>query len=168
VTVGTSAGIFSTYGRKSAGSDGLDFDLSQEIRVLRLARSLLFRISGNPMFRAAVFSVVLLLAIGQDATLVCKVWCHSDGRAMAECRAQAGNSTTPSLTGNDGCDRAEGGATILAREEGRRGSDYQHAHHAAVVPLHHGAGYSGDSCLHFDYARTATAESLPLVLALRI
>ena len=54
-----------------------------------------------PVFRAALFSIVLTLAVGQNAGLLCKVWCYPHD-ATAGCRQQE-PTTSPSVSGDDYC-----------------------------------------------------------------
>ena len=119
------------------------------------------------MVRAFVFYIVLLMGIGQEASLLCSVWCHSNAGALAECGTQANSGTTPNLTGKDSCERTAADATILLREDARRIAD-QHAHHAAAVPRQHLLVSSSDSHLNVDSTHTPTTESRARNLALRI
>ena len=77
------------------------------------------------VFRAALFSIVLTLAVGQSAGLLCKVWCH-DGTS-AGC-ARQDSTTSPSVNADDTCRSAVLGAVAVVREDARRSApDAQNA-----------------------------------------
>jgi hypothetical protein len=122
----------------------------------------------SPMFRGSVLSLVLLLAVGQDTGLLCRVWCHPGGAAMAEChdRVQSG-STSPSVTGNDRCGGITGNGVLLIREDLRRVSD-QDARYALVVPRFQMPSSSIEARLGSEPSRASPRESRPLIVALRI
>jgi hypothetical protein len=127
----------------------------------------LARVDERSVLRASVFSIVLVLAIGQDTSLLCRVWCHPGGAATAECQEQMGYVANPSVTGDDSCGPVVAGDPIFVREDLRGGSD-QAARSTLAVPryrvpaalceMHHGT----------EAGRLSPLESRPLVLALRI
>ncbi|MEQ1761202.1 MAG: hypothetical protein ABL986_23075 [Vicinamibacterales bacterium] len=87
------------------------------------------------MFRAALVSVVVLLAAGQELTLLCKAWCH-DHAAVVICHpdnAQAG----PSVAGRQTC--ANLAFVAVTRESGLRVDSSPDAAHATLVPRYQAA-----------------------------
>ena len=68
------------------------------------------------MFRAAVLVVVLMLAGGPNATLLCAVWCHPEEAKSSACQHQDA-ITPPSVTREDSCGTVAGTFTALVRDE---------------------------------------------------
>jgi hypothetical protein len=69
--------------------------------------------------RAAVLSIVLTLAVGPSANLLCSVWCHRDDTTSAACEHQ--NATTsPRVTGEDSCRTTPTTAASFTRDEPKR------------------------------------------------
>ena len=72
------------------------------------------------MFRAALLSIVLSLAAGQNAViLVCRTWCDAHAATASECHHEK-SSTTPSMAGGD-CGDMVAAHTAVLREDTRRG-----------------------------------------------
>jgi hypothetical protein len=117
------------------------------------------------MFRAALFSIVLTMAVGQDASLLCKVWCPDT--TSAECPHQ-GSTTSPSVSANDRCRTDLGGAVAFVREDARRTAAALDAQNALAGPRflltlsHTELGFA------FESGRPLLLEQRPLVIALRI
>lgn len=86
-----------------------------------LARVLRCMNAGLDVFRAAVLSIVLTIATGQEAALICRAWCHPIGRAAAGC-AHQDQTTRPGMTSHKDCRDAELGAIAFVREDPRRGA----------------------------------------------
>ena len=110
---------------------------------------------------------MLLLAIGQDAALLCRVWCHPGGAAMAECHERAQTSTSPSVTGDDSCGRVTVNGAVLIREDLRRVSD-QDARYAVVVARYQVPASPNEARHGADPGRASPRQTRTLVLALRI
>jgi hypothetical protein len=68
------------------------------------------------VFRAALVSVVLTLAIGQNAGLVCKLWCHD--ATSTECPHQ--DSASPSVRADGNCTTVAVAAVTFVPEDGQR------------------------------------------------
>lgn len=85
------------------------------------------------MFRAAVFSIVLTLAVGPNASLLCAIWCHPDAAAAGPCEHPQ-TTSIPSVTTDDSCPAIAAGSTAFVREDMRRGVSTSHAQNAVVVP----------------------------------
>ena len=73
-------------------------------------RSCPLRSGEHHVFRAALFSIVLTLAVGQNASLLCQVWCHD--ATSAGCPHQD-STTSPSVSADDNCRSASSGRSRL-------------------------------------------------------
>ena len=132
--------------------------------LLVLAQLLPLSVASTHVFRAAVVSIVLTLAVGQNAALLCSVWCHPPEAATGVCEHPP--VTSPSVTGNDSCTVRAAEATALVREDVRRGATPD-AQHGVVVawfqfgppPAHSTSGRQ---------LRQTPLRASPLILALRI
>jgi len=119
------------------------------------------------VFRAAVVSIVLTLAVGQNTGLLCSVWCHPPEAATGACEYQH-HATSPSVTGDDSCPQLRAGATTFVREDLRRGASAPDVQHNVVVrgfdfappPMHPTFGRR--------LAHQTRPQASPLILALRI
>jgi len=89
-------------------------------------------LSEPHVFRAAVLSIVLALAIGPNATLLCSEWCHPDEVNTSACQHRD-PSTSPQVTGEDSCRIAPDATTAFVREEGKRVSPTTDALHAFPI-----------------------------------
>jgi hypothetical protein len=86
------------------------------------------------VFRAALLSIVLSLAIGQDLTLLCSTtWCDAKVAVGSECHHKS-SSHTPNVAGDKRCDNVEAGVAATLREDVRRGVPFQDANHVVPVP----------------------------------
>lgn len=99
----------------------------------RRAGAALAPVSGEVLvFRAAVLSIVLALAVGPNAALLCSVWCHPVETQSSACPHQGG-LTSSRVTGEDSCRTAPGATSPVVREEGTTGALTGHGQHDAVV-----------------------------------
>lgn len=117
------------------------------------------------MFRAALFSIVLTLAVGQNAGLLCKVWCH-DATSTA-CPHQE-STTSPSVRADDTCVDAAVGAVAFVREDGRRTAPAPDAQNALVVLRFQFVAPPTDPRPGYESGKRMLLEERPLVIALRI
>ena len=71
------------------------------------------------MFRIAVLTFVLTVAVAPHATVLCGIWCHPSGRATDGCHphepAQSAN-----VTGGDTCTGVVATVSTFIREDVRR------------------------------------------------
>ena len=116
------------------------------------------------MFRAALFSIVLTLAVGQNAGLLCKVWCPD--ATSAEC-PHPDSTTSPSVRADGNCERAVAGAVAFVREDARRNAAAPDAQNALVVPRFRLTPSPTYVRPGFESGRRLLEER-PLVLTLRI
>ena len=119
------------------------------------------------MFRAAVVSIVLTLAAGQNAALLCSVRCHPP-EAATGAREHQHQATSPSMTGNDSCTRLVAEATAFVREEVRRGASAPNVLHSVVVPRFEFAPPPAHSTFGRRLGQETLPQASPLILALRI
>jgi hypothetical protein len=71
------------------------------------------------VFRAALFSIVVSLATGQDVALLCRTWCDAETAAATECHHKD-SSPTPNVAGDKDCDPMMAVA-VAVKEDVRRG-----------------------------------------------
>ena len=119
------------------------------------------------MVRAAVLSIVLTLATGLNATLLCSVWCHPEEAKASACPHQDA-ATSPRVTGEDSCRTVPVSASAFVREEPKRGSTTPGAHYAIALPRFRFDSRPTDTRRAFERAVSAVAEAPPLLIALRI
>ena len=116
------------------------------------------------MFRAALFSIVLTLAMGQNASLVCQIWCH-DARS-AGCASQD-SPTSPSLSVDDSCRSTAPGVVAFVREDARR-TAAPDAQNALAIPRSRLAPSPAALRPGFESGQRRPLEERPLVVTLRI
>jgi len=117
------------------------------------------------VFRAALFSIVLTLAFGQNASLLCKVWCPDT--TSAGCPHQD-STTSPSMSAHDNCRSDVGAAVAFVREDARRTAAAPDAQNALAVPRFLLVHAHTDLGSGFESGRRLLFEERPLVIALRI
>ena len=140
--------------------------ISRDRSLLVLAQLLPSPVASTHVFRAAVVSIVLTLAVGQNAALLCSVWCHPPEAASGACEPQH-QATSPSLTGNDSCTQVAAGATAFVREDVRRGAAPD-AQHSVVVAWFQFAPPQAHSTSGRQPRQQSPLGASPLILALRI
>lgn len=118
------------------------------------------------MSRALLPLIVLTLAVGQNASVLCVVWCHPETGQTAACEHQE-PSTSSSVTGNDECPEVAGAVTAFVREEVRREEYAPDALHAVVIPPFQSA-LPLQSAFGSDSGHQPPLATRPPVLALRI
>ena len=122
-------------------------------------------------FRAVVVSVALTLAVGQNASLLCKVWCHdatSAGCPHQDSTTAPGSTTSPSVSADHTCGSGFVGPVAFVREDGRRTAGAPDAQNALVVPRLRLTPSATHLRLGFELGRRLLLEERPLVIALRI
>ena len=119
------------------------------------------------MFRAALVSVVLTLTLGQNAALLCVVWCHPQHGVNSACEAQV-PTTSPSVTANESCTPVATAPTAFVREDGRRLASASMGQQGIVVAPFQFVAPPPFKGHRLEHAQSAALETRPLVLALRI
>ena len=117
------------------------------------------------MFRAAVVSIVLALATGPNASLLCSTWCHQAATAGCEHGDTTGAQT---IAANDICPMTVGTSSAYVREDVRRGTSTSQAQHVKnVIPFESGRPpIEAVSVAHAGPCPPLAAQ--PVVLPLRI
>jgi hypothetical protein len=130
-----------------------------------LAGADLAPMDGEPhVFRTALLSIVLTLAVGQNASLLCKAWCPD--ATSAGCRHQE-STTSPSVSADDNCGDTFVGPVALVREDARR-TAAPDAQNALVVQRFQLAPSPADLRPGFESGQRRPLEARPLVITLRI
>jgi hypothetical protein len=112
------------------------------------------------VFRTAFLSIVLTLAVGQDASLLCEVWCRDV--APAGCQHQ-GSTTSPGVSGDDSCVGGIVSGVAFVREDPRRA-----AQNALAVSRFQLAPSPLELRPGFESSHRRSLEERPLLIALRI
>lgn len=133
--------------------------------LARLAQLLPLRGGEHPVFRAALFSIVLTLAVGQNAALLCEVWCQDATSAGCPHR---GSTTSPSVSADDSCSRVVVEAVGFVREDARRTAAAPDAQNALALPRFRLVPSPTNLRSGFEAGRRLLLEERPLILALRI
>lgn len=96
-----------------------------------MARLLPISRDEEVVFRAAVLSIVLTLAIGPGTNLLCSVWCHPENATSAACEHQ-NVTTSPRTTDENSCPTIQA-AAAFTRDEAKNGSSPNGDQPAAFV-----------------------------------
>ena len=119
------------------------------------------------MFRAAVFSFMLTLTVGQNAALFCRAWCDPQVAASG-CHHGSPASPTSVAVDDDGCDHEVPDVGAFLREEVRPGAFPPPADHAPLVRRFQIGGSPTDTRPGQEPGREWSLERRPLATALRI
>ena len=117
------------------------------------------------MFRAALVSVALTLAIGPNAGLLCTFWCLDD---MPMGFAHHESTTSASVRADDTCTNVSVDAVALVREDSRRTAPASDPRNALVVVRFLFVAPATDPRPGYESGRRLLLEERPLVIALRI
>jgi hypothetical protein len=164
-------GIFATARRNSAPLPGRQGEPAKNARIpcrrvsSRLASLLPLEVTSVNVLRTVLLSVVLTLAIGPNAGVVCKVWCHD--ASSTGCPHQD-SATSPSVRADDNCTTTAVGAVTLAREDGRRTAPAPDAQNALGILRFRLVAPPTDPRSGHEPGRRRMLEERPLVIALRI
>jgi len=85
------------------------------------------------VFRAAVLSILLTLAVGPDAKQLCMAWCDAQAAAASGCHHEA-PATPLSVAGDDCCDDGMLGVGEFLLQDVRRGVPSPDEGHAIPGP----------------------------------
>ena len=148
---------------------GKNARLSAPARAVSLASFLRSYTTEHHVFRAVAFSVVLTLAVGPIASLLCTASCHPQAAAARACHDEP--SAASSVIGGppcDECNRASFSAVQFLREDVQRGVAALGADHAILVPRYQLARTTSAADSGQEPGRTWWLEKRPLPTALRI
>jgi hypothetical protein len=118
------------------------------------------------VFRAALLSIVLTLAAGQNVALLCSVWCHSGGGMTGACEHQT-KATTAGIVANDDC-AINGNQVVFVREDGRRNASAPDVAGAVAVARFAFTPPAAGILSVYDPDSRLLLALRPLVFALRI
>jgi hypothetical protein len=107
----------------------------------------------------------MTLAVGHNASLLCRVWCHPEGTSGA-CEHQE-PTASPSLAGKDSCNGTFG-AVAFVREDVRRGTSTTGGANAAPIPAFRFAPAPAHRRPGHDSGQQPLTDARPLVTPLRI
>ena len=139
--------------------------VSKRLAACGLASFLLPDQSEHPVLRATLISIVLTLAVGPNATLLCRTWCGPQAAASGGCHHD--RATAPIISGDDSCDTVLLSATLL-REGERRGVPSLDGGHAIPVFLSEVARSATDARRGHEPGREWSLDRRPLATILRI
>ena len=131
----------------------------------RLAQLLPLEGGEHHVFRAALFSIVLTLSVGQNASLLCEVWCHD--ATSAQCPHQD-PTTSLSVGAGDSCTKLVVVAAVFVGEDARRTDPGPDAKNALVVPGFRFAAQPTDSGSGYEAGRLRLLKTRPRLIPLRI
>ena len=119
------------------------------------------------MFRVAVLSIVVALAVGENARLLCTVWCDPTEAAAAGFHHHDSTNSS-SVKGADPCSNAVLSVTAFVREDMRRAVSAPDAQQAVAVPRYQFSPSTAETRARGDSARKRSLENRPLETTLRI
>jgi hypothetical protein len=129
--------------------------------------ALALRTRERHVFRIALLAIVLSLAIGPDASLLCSVWC--DPQAAATIGCDHGRSTNAlTMSADSSCDRVVPGVGAFLQEDGGRSSVDTVAGQATSVACYQLAPLTSSTRSGQEPGREWSLENRPLSTALRI
>lgn len=117
--------------------------------------------------RAVVLSLVVTLAVGQDAALLCRAWCNPQMAAASGCLHQE-SANSPSVAGDNNCDHVVLSVSAFLRAEVRPGTPSPDVGHAIVAPPYQLAHSTTDARRGQEPGRGSSLQQRPLATALRI
>jgi hypothetical protein len=121
------------------------------------------------VFRAAVLSIVLTLAVGPNASLLCRTWCDQQAATASGCHHED-QATSPSVAGDDCCPNRDNGVLSTAEflpKDMQRGVSPSGVH-ATPLLRQEGAHSPTDASLGDEPGREWSLEKGPLPTVLRI
>jgi hypothetical protein len=118
------------------------------------------------VFRAAVVSIVLALAVGPHASLLCAVGCHPQPVSAAPCE-HPDPSRSVRLVPIGNCPDFSTGAIAFLREHAGRAAS-THAQPAVATSSFPPAASIGRLPVNLFAAQSPSLEARPLAIALRI
>jgi hypothetical protein len=136
-------------------------------RGVSLASFLLPYGTEHHVLRAAVLSIVLTLAVGPNASLLCRIWCHPQADAATGCH-HVDPTTSPSVAGDGSCDHVVLSAAAVFPDNVRRAVSAPDADYAILVPRYQLALSTTDTRPRPEPGREWRLENRPLLATLRI
>jgi hypothetical protein len=119
------------------------------------------------VFQAVVLSIVLTLAVGPNAAVLCNVWCHLHEAAATGCHHQDATAS-PRVTGDDHCNDVAAITPTFVREDVRPSLSAPDVLHALVGPRLDFIPSPSVTRADHEPAQDWPLEKRPLSTALRI
>lgn len=119
------------------------------------------------MFRASVLSIVLALAVGQNASLLCAVWCSPRVDPTRACDHQ-NPLTSPSLSSADSCSDVAVGGIPFIRDDVRSATSDPDVQHTVDLPGLRFVPSVTEAPTGHAPGQPSPHQAVPLVIALRI
>lgn len=116
--------------------------------------------------RVPALWIVLTLAAGPNAALLCGTSCDQTSAGPSRCHTEA-MTTAPIVSGDEGCAKGLSAAVFLG-EDVRRGVNSHGAGQAVLVTPYQFAHSATDACPALEPGRQWSLDHRPLALALRI
>ena len=123
-------------------------------------------LASSEVFRAALLSIVLTLAAGQNTALFCGAWCHSAAGLAGACEHQT-QTTAPGVAANGEC-AINGNLVVFLQEDGRRSASALNVDGAIVVARFALAPPAAGTLSAYEPNGRLLLELRPHVIALRI
>jgi hypothetical protein len=155
----------------SGSGERVKTSVFSEIPAFLAGAGLAVRSGEYHVFRTALFSIVLTLAVGQYATLLCTVWCHdatSAGCPHQDSTTSRDLTASAGMSADDNCGSAFVGAVAFVREDAPRTAAAPDAQNALIVPRFRLAPSPTDLRPGFESGKRQPLEERPLVITLRI
>jgi hypothetical protein len=128
--------------------------------------SLALHSAESVVLRAAVLPIVLTLALGPNAAVLCTVWCHPQETQSSACQQEV--TASPRVTGEDRCRTLPAAATALVREEAKRGTSMAGVPQVVSVSAFLFAPPSSDTAWASGASTSRVVVRPALLIALRI
>ena len=122
---------------------------------------------GHHVFRTAVLSIVLTLAVGQNAALLCGTWCNRHAATATACHHQD-PVTFRKVAAGDNCWHQVLNTPAVLQENVRRDASLPDADYAIPVPSYRLAHSTTDARPGQEPGREWSLDTRPLSTALRI
>jgi hypothetical protein len=116
------------------------------------------------VFRAALFSIVVSLATGQDVALLCRTWCDAEAAVATECHHKD-SPPTPNVAGDKGCDPM---MAVAVKEDVRRGDSPPDGNHPILVRPYQLTHLTIEARRGQEPWRESSLDTRPLPTSLRI
>jgi hypothetical protein len=133
-----------------------------------VASFLRFADGERHVFRAAVVFIVLTLAVGPSASLLCKMRCHPREVATVVCHHHDDRATSSSVTNNNNTCSVVVDVSAFVREDFRRAVPAPHMQHAIAIRGYQSSPASNEARVMIAAAHERSVETRPLKSSLRI
>lgn len=119
------------------------------------------------VFRVSALWIVLTLAVGPNAALLCRAWCHRQAVTPSGCHHQM-EASSPRVAADDCCATMVLSVATFSREDVQRGVSAPDAGHSALVPRYQLAQSTTNGRPGLEPGREWSLDHRPRAVALRI